>query len=141
VPQSGIDIRCLRIVVIAHASDFRDKLEAMLDAANERTAFAIAAGSPQRDASPPRRKDVFELWARPAESPGDSIRLFFAVMAKTFRFRTNAPWATRCFRLNSTRAASRAKDVVAVIGVQHRGCPLPSGSKMRALARPYSSSV
>ena len=42
--QRGIDVGRLRIVVIAHAADFRDKLEAMLDSRERAHSFRDSRG-------------------------------------------------------------------------------------------------
>src|SRR6202521_1321548 len=82
--QRGIDIRCLRIVVIAHASDLRNEFQTMLDARERPHPFRDSRGfGPSETRRRHGRKDVFDVVSpRQGNLLETQYRLFFAVMAK-----------------------------------------------------------
>ena len=60
--QGGVDIGGLRIVVIAHAADFGDKFQAVLDAGERADAVGDRGGVRARQpGSDHRRQDIFQI--------------------------------------------------------------------------------
>src|SRR5258708_3311762 len=82
--QRGIDVGRFRIVVMPHAADFRDELEAMLDACERAHSFCDSGGTGPGEARRHYgRKDVLNVvCARERNLLETQYRLFPAVMAK-----------------------------------------------------------